>query len=139
MMETKELTMFKNMKTRWISFLNPLRIILLKYKPLLAKMSMYNNNNQVAKVTFCLNLSNVSCIVCYLLQCCLHFLIDGLLTCWFLLHVRNVLHHIFVGQHWLSCEICSTMWCLHMWFSGYNKSLPWTTLFFIQWWQLIIF
>jgi hypothetical protein len=72
--------MFKNMKTRWISLLDPLRIILLKYRPFLAKIFMDNNNNQVVKITFCLKLLYVSYIICYLLQCLLHFLIDGLVA-----------------------------------------------------------
>ncbi len=79
-METKRFKMFKNMKTRWISFQNPLRRILLKYKPFLAKMFMDSNNNQVVKITFYPKMLYVSCIICYLLQCFLHFLIDGLVA-----------------------------------------------------------
>jgi hypothetical protein len=41
---------------------------------------MDNNNNQAAKVIFHPKLLNVFCIVCYLLQCILHFLIDGLVA-----------------------------------------------------------
>jgi hypothetical protein len=55
MNETKELKMFKNVKTRWISLLDLLRIILVEYKPLLAKMPMDSSSNQVAKV-LCFNL-----------------------------------------------------------------------------------
>jgi hypothetical protein len=43
-------------------------------------MSMDNNNNQTANVTFYPNLLYVSYIICYLLQCLLHFLIDGLVA-----------------------------------------------------------
>jgi hypothetical protein len=46
MMETKGLQMFKNMKTHYLSFLDPLRRILLEYMLLLAKMLMDRNNNQ---------------------------------------------------------------------------------------------
>jgi len=67
------------MKTRWVSLLDPLRRILSKYKPFSAKMSM-DNNNQTVNVTLCPNLLYVSYIVCYLLQCLLHFLIDGLVA-----------------------------------------------------------
>jgi hypothetical protein len=72
--------MFKNMKPHLISLLDLLRKILLKYMPLLAKISMDSNNNQVAKVTLYPKLLYVSCIVFYLLQCFLHFLIDGLVA-----------------------------------------------------------
>jgi hypothetical protein len=44
--------MFKNVKTRWKSLLDPLRKILSTYMPLLAKMFMDSNNNQATKVTF---------------------------------------------------------------------------------------
>ncbi len=47
----KGFKMFKNMKNHWIFLLDPLKRILSKYKPLLAKRFMDNNNNQVAKVT----------------------------------------------------------------------------------------
>jgi len=67
MMETKGLKMLMNMKTRWVSVLDPLRRILSKDRPLLAKMSMDSNNNQTTKVTFCPKLLYVSYIVCYLL------------------------------------------------------------------------
>jgi len=80
MMETKGLKMLMNMKTRWVSVLDPLRRILSKDRPLLAKMSMDSNNNQTTKVTFCPKLLYVSYIVCYLLQCLLHILIDGLVA-----------------------------------------------------------
>ncbi len=72
--------MFKNVKNHWIFLLDPLKRILSKYKPLLAKMSMDNNNNQAAKVTLYPKLFYVSYIVCYLLQCFLHFLFDGLVV-----------------------------------------------------------
>jgi len=72
--------MFKNMKPCWISLLDLLRKILLDYMPFLAKMSMDSNNNQVAKVTLYPKLLYVFCIVCYLLQCVLHFLIDSLVA-----------------------------------------------------------
>jgi len=55
MMETKELKMFKNVKTYWISLLDLLKIILVKYKPLLAKMAMDSSSNQATKV-LCFNL-----------------------------------------------------------------------------------
>ncbi len=77
MRETKRLKMFKNMKPCWISLLDFLRKLLLEYMPFLAKMSMDSNNNQVAKVTLYPKLLYVFYIVCYLLQCFLHFLIDG--------------------------------------------------------------
>jgi hypothetical protein len=50
MMETKELKMFKNVKTYWISLLDFLRIILVEYRPFLAKMAMDSSSNQAAKV-----------------------------------------------------------------------------------------
>jgi len=45
MMETKGLKMLKNVKTRWISLLCSVWIILSKYMPLLAKMFMDNSSN----------------------------------------------------------------------------------------------
>jgi hypothetical protein len=59
MIETKELKMFKNVKTRWISLLDLLRIILVEYRPFLAKMAMDSSSNQAAKV-LCFNLFSMS-------------------------------------------------------------------------------
>jgi hypothetical protein len=56
-----------------------------------------------------------------------------------LLHVGNVLHHTFVGEHWFSCVICILAQCLHMWFGDCNKILPRATLLFVQWWKFTIF
>jgi hypothetical protein len=67
MMETKGLKMLRDVKTPWISLMDPLRNILLKFKPILAKMFMDNNNNQASKITFCFKFLYVSYIVCYLL------------------------------------------------------------------------
>jgi hypothetical protein len=50
MMETKGLKMPKHVKSRRISLLDHFWTILLKYKPLLAKMD--NSGNQIAKVPF---------------------------------------------------------------------------------------
>jgi hypothetical protein len=66
-METKRLKMLKNVKMPWISLMDPLRNILLEFKPILAKMFMDSNNNQASKVTFCFKFLYVFCIVCYLL------------------------------------------------------------------------
>jgi hypothetical protein len=54
MMETKELKMFKNVKTCWILLLD-LENNSCRYKPLLPKMAMDSSSNQATKV-FCFNL-----------------------------------------------------------------------------------
>ncbi len=71
MMETKGLKMFKNVKTYWIFLLDPLRRILLKYRPLLAKMFMDSNNNQFVKITFTLNyyMFIALYVICYNVFC----------------------------------------------------------------------
>jgi hypothetical protein len=71
MMETKGFKMFKNVKTRWIFLLDPLRRILLKYKPLLAKMFMDSNNNQVVRITSTLNyyMFLALYVICYNVFC----------------------------------------------------------------------
>jgi hypothetical protein len=52
MMQTKGLKMLKNVKTQWISLLDPLWKILSKYRPLLVKMFLDNLSNQTTNIPF---------------------------------------------------------------------------------------
>jgi hypothetical protein len=49
-METKGNKILKNVKTRWMSMLDPLKRIMVEYKPFLAIMQTNQNSIQMAKV-----------------------------------------------------------------------------------------
>jgi hypothetical protein len=93
-METKGLKLLENGKTRWVSFIKPLRRIIQLYMVLLAKMKVDNDSNERSAHVICLPPSCFFSAIWVMFLCSFFisiFVLFANLLCWYVVLVCCVI------------------------------------------------